>query len=181
MALPHHVEPMFSAQHIEQRLRELAAQVAKDYQDKEIVLVGILHGGALVLSDFARELWNAGMTTTVYKDYIGISSYGSETKSGGKTKLTKKLKNSIKGRHVLIVEDIVDTGRSLETAIAQIKKDKPLSIKTLALMSKKERREVEVPLEYVGFEIPDTFVVGYDLDYDEMYRTMPYIGRVVFD
>ncbi len=181
MALPHHIEPMFSEEQIKSRIEELAHTVAKDYKDKELVLVGILHGGALVLSDFARALWKAGLTTNVYKDYIGISSYGSETASSGKAKLTKKLKNSIKGRHVLIVEDIVDTGRSLKAALSLIKKDKPLSIKTLALMSKAERREVEVPLEYIGFEIPDTFVVGYDLDYDEMYRTMPDIGRVVFD
>lgn len=172
---------MFSAEEIARRLDQLALQVAQDYQNKDVILVGILNGGALVLSDFGRALWQVGMTTTVYKDYLGISSYGSETKSSGKTKLTKKLKNSIRGRHVLIVEDIVDTGKSLQAALAQIKKDKPLSVKTLALMSKKERREVEVPLEYVGFEIPDTFVVGYDLDYDEMYRTMPYIGEVVFD
>lgn len=159
----------------------MASIVARDYQDKELVLVGILHGGAALLTDFARALWKAGLTTTVYKDYIGISSYESGVDSTGTVNFTKELKNPISGRHVLIVEDIVDTGRSLDSAIKVLKTREPLSLETLTLLSKPSRRETPVPLKYVGWEIPNTFVVGYDLDYDEMYRSMPYIGQVVFD
>ena len=181
MAKPHHVDVLFSEQEIQTKIQEMASVVARDYQDKELVLVGILHGGAALLTDFARALWKAGLTTTVYKDYIGISSYESGIDSTGTVNFTKELKNPIKGRHVLIVEDIVDTGRSLDSAIKVLKTREPLSLETLTLLSKPSRREIEVPLKYVGWEIPNTFVVGYDLDYDEMYRSMPYIGQVVFD
>ncbi len=181
MAKPHHVDVLFTEEQIQNKIQELANVVASDYQGKELVLVGILHGGAALLTDFARALWRAGLTTTVYKDYIGISSYESGVDSTGRIVFTKELKNSIKGRHVLIVEDIVDTGRSLSSAIEILTAREPMSLETLALLSKPSRREVAVPVKYIGWEIPNTFVVGYDLDYDEMYRTMPYIGSVVFD
>lgn len=181
MAKPHHVEILFTEEQIAEKIAELATEVARDYAGKELVLIGILHGGAALLTDFSRALWKAGLTTTVYKDYIGISSYESGVDSTGVVNFTKELKNQIKGRHVLIVEDIVDTGRSLDSAIKVLKTREPLSLETLTLLSKPSRREIEVPLKYVGWEIPNTFVVGYDLDYDEMYRTMPYIGQVVFD
>lgn len=181
MAKPHHVNILFSEEQIQARIAELAKQVALDYQGRELILVGILHGGAAIVTDFARELWKAGLTTTVYKDYIGVSSYESGVDSTGVIKLTKELKNPVKDRHVLVVEDIVDTGRSLDAAIKLLKTKGPASIESLVLLSKPSRREVEVEVKYVGWEIPNTFVVGYDLDYDEMYRTMPYIGEVVFE
>lgn len=181
MAKPHHVDILFTEAQIEAKIAELAEVVARDYANKELVLIGILHGGAALLTDFSRALWKAGLTTTVYKDYIGISSYESGVDSTGRVVFTKELKNSIKGRHVLIVEDIVDTGRSLASAIEILKSKEPESLETMTLLSKPSRREVEVPVKYIGWEIPNTFVVGYDLDYDEMYRTMPYIGNVVFD
>ncbi len=180
MTKPHQVEVLFTETQIGERIAELATQVARDYQGQELVLVGILHGGAALMTDFARALWKAGLTTTVYKDYIGISSYGSKVESSGLTKITKELKNPIAGRHVLIIEDIVDTGRSLLAATELLRNKKPASLAALTLLSKPSRREVEVEIKYVGWEIPNTFVVGYDLDYDERYRTMPYIGRVVF-
>lgn len=181
MAKPHHVDILFSEEEIQEKIAELARAVAQDYKGCELVLIGILHGGAALLTDFARALWKAGLTTTVYKDYIGISSYESGVDSTGRVVFTKELKNSIKDRHVLIVEDIVDTGRSLTSATHILKNKEPKSLETLALLSKPSRREVEVAVKYIGWEIPNTFVVGYDLDYDEMYRTMPYIGSVVFD
>jgi hypoxanthine phosphoribosyltransferase len=181
MTKPHHVVPLFSEAEIKAKVAELARTVAADYYGKELVLVGILHGGAALITDFARELWHAGLTTTVYKDYIGFSSYESGVDSTGVAKLTKELKNPIAGRDVLIVEDIVDTGRSLKEAIDLLNAKEPKSLESLALLSKPSRREVEVSVKYVGWEIPNTFVVGYDLDYNEIYRNMPYIGRVVFD
>lgn len=181
MAKPHHVDTLFTEEQIRAKIVELARLVARDYADKELVLIGILHGGAALLTDFSRALWKAGLTTTVYKDYIGISSYESGVDSTGRVVFTKELKNSIKGKHVLIVEDIVDTGRSLSAALEILESKEPASVETMTLLSKPSRREIEVPIKYIGWEIPNTFVVGYDLDYDEMYRTMPYIGRVVFD
>lgn len=180
MAPKHHIEPLFSEEQILTRIDELAKQIAQDYAGQELVLVGVLHGGATILTDLGRALWKAGLTN-VYKDYIGISSYGSETESSGTITMSKELKNSVKGRVVLIIEDIVDTGHSLQAAIKTISAQTPAKLATFAILSKPSRREVEVQLDYVGFEIPNTFVVGYDLDYDEMYRTMPGIGKVVFD
>lgn len=180
MVATHHVEPLISSEEIQKKIQELARKIVVDYQNQEIVLVGILHGGATLIADLGRALWELGKHD-VFKDYIGISSYESETESSGNIRITKELKNPIKDRHVLIVEDIVDTGRSLKQAIETLSSQGAKSIKTLALLSKKERREIQVPIEYVGFEIPNKFVVGYDLDYDEMYRTMPGIGVVVFD
>lgn len=172
---------MFDEEQIETRVNELAQQIANDYKDQELVLIGVLHGGAALLTDLSRALWKAGMTTNVYKDYLGISSYEGSTESNREPKFSKNLKNSIKGRNALIVEDIVDTGHSLLAVYNALQKLQPNSIKALALLSKPSRREVEVEIDYLGWEIPNEFVVGYDLDYDEMYRTMPYIGKVIFD
>lgn len=180
MAKPHHVEALFSEEAIAKRIRELASEVARDYRGKEIVLVGILHGGAALLTDLSRELWKAGLTE-VYKDYIALSSYAGGVASTGEVKVTKELKNSIEGKHVLIVEDIVDTGQSLAHARELLRQLKPASLGTLTLLSKPSRRSVDVLVEYVGWEIPNVFVVGYDLDYDERYRALPYIGKVIFD
>lgn len=181
MPKPHHIEPLFLEAQIAERISEVAVQVAIDYKGEELVLIGILHGGAALMTDFARALWKAGLTTTVYKDYIGISSYEGGTDSSGKVMFTKELKNSIRNKNVLIVEDIVDTGHSLSEALTVLKGLNPKSLKTFTLLSKPSRRMIEVPIEYIGWEIPNEFVVGYDLDYDEMYRTMPYIGKVVFE
>lgn len=176
----HHVEPLITEEEIQTKITELAKQIAQDYAGRELVIIGVLHGGAVLLSDLGRALWRVGMKR-VYKDYIGISSYGSSLESSGEAIVTKELKNPVENRDVLIVEDIVDTGRSMTATIAMIKKKMPASIATMALLSKPSRREVEVKLDYVGFEIPNKFVVGYDLDYEELYRTMPDIGVVVFE
>lgn len=182
MAKPHKVRELFSEEQIREKVDELAAKVCLDYKDKtELILVGILHGGAALITDLSRALWKNGLTTTVYKDYIGISSYEGGVSHSGRSEFTKQLKNPITDRHVLIVEDIVDTGRSLDLARESLLKLKPKSLATLTLLSKPSRREIEVPIEYIGWEITNQFVVGYDLDYDEMYRTMPYIGVVEFE
>lgn len=172
---------MFSEEEIKQRVGELAGIIARDYKDRELVLVGLLHGGTALLTDLARELWHRGLTTNVYKDYLGLSSYGADIKSSGSVVVSKKLKNDLSNKHVLIVEDIVDTGHTIAKAIEILRTERPASLKTLSLLSKPSRREVEVEIDYLGFEIENVFVVGYDLDYDEKYRTMPYIGKVIFD
>lgn len=181
MTKSHQVKILIGEKEIKSRIDELAVQLAEDYADKELIMIGILHGGAVLLADLSRALWRAGLKKYVYKDYFGISSYGSGIASSGKVRITKRLKNKIKNKNVLIVEDIVDTGRSLQKVMFELAKKQPKSIKTLALLSKPSRREVEVKIDYIGFEIENKFVVGYDLDYNEEYRTMPYIGEVIFD
>lgn len=180
MAPKHHVEPLLSEEQIQARITKLAELIAQDYAGKELMLVGVLDGGAMAAVDLGRALWKAGLQQ-VYKDYIGLSSYGDGTESTGNITMTKELKNSLLGRHVLVVDDIVDTGRSLQAVLRKIKSGDPASIATFAILSKPSRREVEVKIDYLGFEIPNTFVVGYGLDYEGMYRTMPGIGAVVFD
>lgn len=143
MAPKHHIKPLLSEEQILARIDELAHQIAADYKDQELVLVGVLHGGGTILTDLGRALWKAGMTN-VYKDYIGISSYGSETESSGSITMSKELKNSVKGRVVIIVEDIVGTGRSLQAAITTVAAQSPAKLATFAILSKPSRREIEV-------------------------------------
>lgn len=176
----HHLELLISEKKLQTRLEELARQIAGDYAGRELVLVGVLYGASSVMSDLGRYLWKAGLQY-VSKDYISISSYAGGTKSTGKPKITKKLNHSVKGKHVLLVDDIVDTGLTLQLATKLMHSAGAESVEAMSVLSKPSRREVEVELKYIGFEIPDKFVVGYDLGYDEMYRTIPEIKVLVFD
>ncbi len=170
-------EALITEDEIDARVRELARKISEDYEDYgEIVLVGVLKGAFIFLADLSRRL-----TIPRAIDFIAVSSYGSGSRSSGAVRLVMDVRGSIEGRHVLIVEDIVDTGHTLKYLIGMIKSHGPASVKTCALVRKAERAEVEVEVDYLGFDIPDKWVVGYGLDYAEHNRTLPYIGIVTPD
>jgi hypoxanthine phosphoribosyltransferase len=176
----HHVEPYISEARIAERVRELAQLIAQDYAGQSIVLVGILSGAATLTADLGRALNKLGMAD-VEIDFMAVDSYGKGTRSTGEPKIDKDTKNPIAGKNVIVVEDIIDTGYSLERLLALLESRGAASLAVLTLLSKKERRQVEVPINYLGFEIPNVFVVGYGIDYAEQHRTRPDIGIVVFD
>ena len=163
---------MLEARAIQTRIREVAAEIESAYPaDDQIHLVGVLKGGFVFMADLVRA-----MTTRISVDFIAVSSYGSGTKSSGEVRFLKDLDTSIEDKHVLLVEDIVDTGRTLKYLQQNLQRRAPRTLRTACLLSKPSRREVEVPVEYIGFTIEDRFVVGYGLDYDEQYRNLPYIA-----
>ena len=156
---------------LERRIRELGAEISRDYAGKDLVLVGILKGAVLFLSDLVRRL-----EVSAEVDFMAVASYGNATKSSGVVQILKDLEEPIEGRDVLIVEDIVDTGLTLRYLQETLEGRGPRSLEVCALLSKLEARVVEVPVKYVGFEIPNEFVVGYGLDYQQRYRGLPYVG-----
>jgi len=159
---------------IDARVLELAGQISKDYENcDELVLVGVLKGAFIFLADLSRRL-----TIPRVIEFIAVSSYGSGSRSSGAVRLVMDVRGNIEGKHVLIVEDIVDTGHTLQYLIGMLESHGPASVKTCALVRKAERAEVEVNVDYLGFDIPDEWVVGYGLDYAEKNRTLPYIGIV---
>lgn len=159
---------------IRDKVAALAAQIDHDYAGVEpLFLVGILKGSFIFLADLSRCL-----TVPHAVDFIAVSSYGNATRSTGEVRLQMDLRSSINGAHVLLVEDIVDTGYTLDYLLRVLSARKPASLKTCALVRKPARRKVDVKLDYVGFDIPDKWVVGYGLDWAERYRTLPYIGWV---
>jgi hypoxanthine phosphoribosyltransferase len=162
-----------TAEAIDQRVRELAAKVSRDYDGKDVLLLGILKGAVFFLSDLMRQ-----MDVHAEVDFMAISSYGSATQSSGVVRILKDLDRPIEGRHVLIVEDIVDSGLTLRYLLGNLQGRNPASLEVCALLSKREARVVDVPVEYVGFEIPNEFVIGYGLDYDERYRSLPYVATL---
>ena len=153
------------------RVRELADAISADYEGKNPLLVCILKGGVIFLADLSRQ-----MSVVHEIDFMAITSYGNATESSGIVRILKDLDTSISRRHVIIVEDIVDTGRTLEYVIRNLETRGPASVRICTLLSKPTRRQIDVPTEYVGFEIPDVFVVGFGLDYAEVYRNLPFIG-----
>ncbi|MDI6870162.1 MAG: hypoxanthine phosphoribosyltransferase [Bacillota bacterium] len=153
------------------KIKELGAAISRDYQGKDLLLVGVLKGAVIFLSDLLREI-----TIPVSIDFMAVSSYGAATKTSGIVRILKDLDESIEGRHVLVVEDIVDTGLTLHYMLDNLASRRPASVKVCALLDKPDRRQVAVPVDYIGFHIPDRFVVGYGLDYAEKYRNLPYIG-----
>ena len=167
-------KPMISEAAIEARVLELAEQISKDYENcGELVLVGVLKGAFIFLADLSRQL-----TIPRVIEFIAVSSYGSGSRSSGAVRLVMDVRGNIEDKHVLIVEDIVDTGHTLKYLIGILDSHGPASVKTCALVRKVERAEVEVDVDYLGFDIPDEWVVGYGLDYAEKNRTLPYIGVV---
>jgi len=172
------IDVMLSAEQISTRLDALAAEVAAtlpdDARTTPLLLIGPLKGAVMVMADLARALHHAGVDTEM--DFIGLSSYGAGTESKGAVTMTSDLQMDVSGRHVLLVDDIVDTGRTLQFAQAHIAARKPASLRTLVVLDKPERRVVEVPVEHVGFTIPDVFVIGYGTDLDQRYRELPYVG-----
>ena len=165
-------EVLIPASRIAARLDELAVEVDRDYGDRpgDLLLVGVLRGAIFTLSDLARRL-----TLPCAIDFMACSSYGSGTTSSGVVRILKDLDTDIEGRDVLLVEDIVDTGLTLDYLIKNLRSRRPASVEVLALLTKPSRREVDLPVRYVGFEVPDVFVVGYGLDYAERYRGIPHI------
>ncbi|HVL66968.1 MAG TPA: hypoxanthine phosphoribosyltransferase [Vicinamibacterales bacterium] len=163
---------LLDAATIQARIGELAREIEADYPpDDEIHLACVLKGGFMFMSDLVRC-----MSTRVTLDFLATSSYGAGTKSSGEVRFQKDLETSIEERHVIIVEDIVDTGLTLNYLQEILRKRAPASLRTVCLLSKPSRRQVEVPVEYIGFTIEDRFVVGYGLDYAEKYRNLPYIA-----
>lgn len=170
------VEVLISEERLQKRIGELAAQIATDYEGKDLILLGVLKGSVFFLADLTRALHKEGASPILA--FKGASSYGSEMISSGNLKETIGLDTDIEGKHVLVVEDIADTGHTLEELLGQLQGLNPASLKTCVLLDKVERREVEVPLDYVGFPIPNVFVVGYCIDYNEMYRYLPFVGFI---
>jgi hypoxanthine phosphoribosyltransferase len=167
------IRVMISEEEVNKRINELADQISKDYEGKSIHLICILKGSAFVCCDLAKRL-----TLPVTMDFMSVSSYGNETVSSGRVRILKDLDESIKGRHVLIVEDIIDSGRTLAHLTELLGTRAPESLEICTLLDKPDRRETEVAVKYVGFVIPDEFVIGYGLDYNQYYRNLPYVGVV---
>ncbi len=156
---------------LHQRIVELARQIQADYEGRDLVLICVLKGAIMFLVDLMKALQRP-----LEVDFMAVASYGASTQSSGVVRLTKDLDMSIEGRHVLIVEDIIDSGRTLQYITEILKLRKPASLRICALLDKRERREVDVPVDYVGFVIPNEFVIGYGLDYGEIYRNLPFVG-----
>lgn len=156
---------------IRRRVRQLGKQITRDYRGKSPLFVGILRGAVVFLSDLIRDI-----PLRLQVDFIAMSSYGSATVASGQVQLLKDLEDSIEGQDVILVEDIVDTGLTLSYLVGILKSRNPASLRICALLSKPERRKVEVEIDYLGFEIPDRFVVGYGLDFAGKHRQLPYVG-----
>ena len=173
----YHVEPMISAKSIAARVEELAQIISTHFADTEkLVVVGLLRGSFVFIADLVREL-----DMPVEVDFLETSSYGNATTSTGEVRILKDLRGEIEGRDVLVVEDIVDTGHTLNHVITLLKSRKPNRMEVCALLDKPSRREVDVKATWTGFEIPDEFVVGYGIDYAQRNRNLDHIGKVVFD
>ena len=153
------------------RVAELGAEVSADYHGRDLLLIGVLKGAVFFMADLMREL-----TVPCEIDFMAISSYGAATDSSGVVRILKDLDINIEGRDVLVVEDIIDSGLTLSYLMRNLEAREPASLEICALLTKPERREIEVPVRYVGFEIPNRFVVGYGLDFAERYRNLPYVG-----
>ena len=160
----------------EHRIQQIAAKISKDYAGKQVHLVCVLKGGAFFMCELAKRI-----SVPVSLDFMSVSSYGSDTKSSGVIRIVKDLDESLKDKDVIVVEDIVDSGRTLSYLLKMLQSRGPRSLALCTLLDKPERRVVDVNVNYTGFQIPDEFVVGYGLDYDQRYRNLPYIGVVKFD
>jgi hypoxanthine phosphoribosyltransferase len=171
MAEPGVGEILVQSDELQHRVRELAGEITRDYQGRTLFLVGVLKGAVFFLSDLMRHL---EVPTEV--DFMAVSSYGSQTDSSGVVRILKDLDASIEGRDVLIVEDIVDSGLTLSYLLRTLKARDPESLEVCALLTKPERRKVELPIRYVGFEIPNRFAIGYGLDHAERFRNLPYVA-----
>ncbi len=170
------IRVMLSEEKVDQRIREIADQINQDYKGKQVHLICVLKGGAFFMVELAKRL-----TVPVSLDFMSVSSYGGGTESSGIVKIVKDLDETLEGKDVLVVEDIVDSGRTLSYLLEMLKKRGPKSLALCTLLDKPSRRVIEVKVDYTGFQIPDEFVIGYGLDYDQRYRNLPYIGVVELD
>jgi len=167
------VNILFTEDQIQEKLAELAKQIEADYEGKDILMVGILRGAVMVMADLARTFHRH-----VEMDWMAVSSYGSGTKSSGVVRILKDLDKDITGRNVLIVEDIIDSGLTLSWLMSNLGSRGPASVEVCTLLRKPDAAQVDVPVRYVGFDIPNEFVIGYGLDYAERYRNLPFVGTL---
>lgn len=170
------VRVLLTEEEVDRRIQEIGDQINKDYKGKQVHLICVLKGGSFFMCELAKRI-----TVPVSLDFMSVSSYGSATKSSGVVRIVKDLDEPLKDKDVLVVEDIVDSGRTLSYLLDMLKDRGPKSVKLCTLLDKPERRVVDVHVDYTCFQIPDEFVVGYGLDYDQRYRNLPYIGVVEFD
>jgi hypoxanthine phosphoribosyltransferase len=166
-------EILVQADELQHRIKEMAAEVSRDYEGRDLLLIGVLKGAVFFLSDLMRQL-----DIPCEVDFMAVASYGSSTDSSGVVRILKDLDAPLEGRNVLIVEDIVDSGLTLQYLMRTLQARGPASIEVCALLTKPERRKVDTPARYVGFEIPDKFAIGYGLDYAERYRNLPYVATL---
>jgi hypoxanthine phosphoribosyltransferase len=164
-------EVLITADELQARIRELGREVTADYYGREVLLVGVLKGAVFFMADLMRHL-----KVPCEIDFMAISSYGASTDSSGVVRILKDLDINIEGRHVLVVEDIIDSGLTLSYLVRNLESREPASLEVCALMTKTARREIDVDVRYIGFEIPNKFVIGYGLDFAERYRNLPYVG-----
>ncbi len=162
---------LYSEEVLSKRVDELGKQITKDYEGKKLILVGVMKGANIFVADLIRKL-----DLDIILDFIVVSSYGVSTESTGVIRLLKDLDENIDNEHVLIVEDIVDSGLTLEYLVKNFKTRNPLSVKICTLLNKVERRKADISVDYIGFQVPDEFIVGYGIDYAERYRNLPYVG-----
>ena len=167
------VKVLVPEEDVAKRIKELGEQISKDYAGKQVHLICVLKGGVFFMCELAKRI-----TVPVSMDFMSVSSYGDGTKSSGVVKIAKDLDEPILDKEVLVVEDIIDSGKTLNHLKPMLESRNPASLHLCTLLSKPDRREVEVPVRYIGFEVPDEFVVGYGLDYAQKYRNLPYIGVV---
>lgn len=170
------IRVLLTEEEVNKKISEVAAQINKDYEGKEVHLICILKGGVFFTCELAKRL-----TIPVSLDFMSVSSYGGDTKSSGVIKIVKDLDEPLRDKDVIVVEDIVDSGRTLSYLLDMLKARGPKSMALCTLLDKPDRRVIDVKVDYTGFQIPDEFVVGYGLDYDQRYRNLPYIGVVKFD
>lgn len=170
------IRVLLSEEEVNERIRQIGEQISKDYEGRQVHLICVLKGGSFFMCELAKRI-----TVPVSLDFMSVSSYGSGTKSSGVVKIVKDLDEPLDGKDVIVVEDIVDSGRTLSYLLEILGKRNPKSLALCTMLDKPERRVVDVKVDYTGFNIPDEFVVGYGLDYDQRYRNLPYIGVVEFD
>lgn len=171
-----HVKVLLTEEEVDKRIQEIGEQISRDYAGKQVHLVCVLKGGSFFMCELAKRI-----TVPVSLDFMSVSSYGGDTKSSGVVKIVKDLDEPLQGKDVLVIEDIVDSGRTLNYLLEMLRDRGPASLRLCTLLDKPDRRVVNVNVDYTGFQIPDEFVVGYGLDYDQRYRNLPYIGVVEFD
>jgi hypoxanthine phosphoribosyltransferase len=164
-------EVLIDADALRTRIAELGEEISAEYQGRELLLIGVLKGAVFFMADLMRHL-----TVPCEVDFMAISSYGAQTDSSGVVRILKDLDINIQGRHVLVVEDIIDSGLTLSYLMRNLESREPASLEICALLTKPSRREIDVPVRWIGFEIPNRFVIGYGLDFAERYRNLPYVG-----
>ena len=164
-------EVLYTEEQINTRVEELANEISKDYTNKEVIIIGLLKGSFLMVSDLVKKL-----TVDTKIDFLSVSSYGNSTTSSGKIQINKDINIDVEGKHIIIVDDLIDTGQTLNWIKNHFQHKRPESIKICCLLNKKVERNNDINIDYVGFDCPNKFVVGYGMDYAEHYRTLPFIG-----